>query len=323
MQKLQCLINNCFSSCFNQSLPPLAESIYQLHTTLQECPDHLLCTEEEVLRLLLSLDVTKSSGPDGISAKMLKATATSIAPSLCKLFNLSITTGQFPAAWIISNVVPIPKDGDKSVPNNYRPISLLSIVSKLLERHIHGKVMEHLSESQPLSDHQWGGCSGKSTTHALLSATSEWFELLDAGEKVGAIFFDLSKAFDSVPHKALLKDSGLNRLLLNWIANYLTNRKQQVVVDGVKSNDLPVLDLSGVPQGSVLGPLLFLIYINDIDNIPLSLGTKLVIYADDVLLYRPIRSPHDYVLLQMQLVIGLQQTISQVQPQKMQSYGLF
>ena len=91
----------------------------------------------------------KSSGPDGISANMLKATAITIASSLCKLFNLSITTGQFPAAWKISNVVPIPKDGDKSVPNNYRPISLLSIVSKLLKRHIHGKVMKQSKRVSP------------------------------------------------------------------------------------------------------------------------------------------------------------------------------
>jgi len=203
-----------------------------------------LCTEEEVLKLLLSLDVTKSSGPDGISANMLKATAITIASSLCKLFNLSITTGQFPAAWKISNVVPIPKDGDKSVPNNYRPISLLSIISKLLERHVHGKVMKHLNEFHPLSDHQWGFRPGKSTTHALLSATNEWFKILDDGADVGAIFFDLSKAFDSVPHKALLeklKDIGLNRLLLKWITDYLTNRKQQVVVNGEISEELPVL----------------------------------------------------------------------------------
>jgi len=147
--------------------------------------------------------------------------------------------------------------------------------------------MKHLNEFHPLSDHQWGFRPGKSTTHALLSATNEWFKILDDGADVGAIFFDLSKAFDSVPHKALLeklKDIGLNRLLLKWITDYLTNRKQQVVVNGEKSEELPVL--SGVPQGSVLGPLLFLIYINDIDDIPLSPGTKLVIYADDVLLYK-------------------------------------
>ena len=123
-------------------------------------------------------------------------------------------------------------------------------------------------------------------------------------------FFDLSKAFDSVPHKALLeklKRTGLNGLLFDWIANYLTNRKQRVVVNGEKSNELPVL--SGVPQGSVLGPLLFFIYINDIDNIPFSPGTKLVIYADDVLLYRPIRSPLDYEVLQKDIdAVGLWST---------------
>ncbi len=113
----------------------------------------------------------------------------------------------------MSYVVPIPKDGDKSVPNNYRPVSLLSIVSKLLERCIHGKVMKHLCESHPLSDHQWEFRPGTSTRHALSSATIQWFGILDAGDDVGGIFFDLPKAFDSISHNALLeklKDSGLN-----------------------------------------------------------------------------------------------------------------
>jgi len=145
-----------------------------------------------------------------------------------------------------------------------------------------------------------------------LSATNEWFKISDDGADVGAISFDLSKAFDSVPHKALLeklKDIGLNRLLLKWITDYLTNRKQQVVVNGETSEELPVL--SGVPQGSVLGPLLFLIYINGIDDIPLSPGTKLVIYADDVLLYKPIRSAVEYALLQKDVdAVGRWSTIN-------------
>ena len=136
-----------------------------------------------------------------------------------------------------------------------------------------------------------GILSGQVNYSCSLSATNEWFKISDDGADVGAISFDLSKAFDSVPHKALLeklKDIGLNRLLLKCITDYLTNRKQQVVVNGETSEELSVL--SDVPQESVLGPLLFLICINDIDDIPLSPGTKLVIYADNVLLYKPIQS---------------------------------
>ena len=124
-------------------------------------------------------------------------------------------------------------------------------------------------------------------------------KMMESGIEAGAVFFDFTKAFDSVPHKALiekLQAMGLDGFLIQWITDYLTNRKQCVVVGGATSEFVPVV--SGVPQGSVLGPLLFLIYINGIAELPLSPGSKLVIYADDVLLYRPIRQASDFQLLQ-------------------------
>ena len=199
------MLNNFFSSCFNQSIPPISPSGGSERLDPIDCPPELLCTEDEVLELLLALDTSKANGPDNISAKMLKSTAVSIAPVLTKLLNLSITTGKLPSAWKTSSVVPIPKTENRSDAKNYRPISLLSVTSEILERHIHGKILMHLQSAYPLSESQWGFCSGKSTIQALLTATNDWLEMMESGIEAAAVFFDFTKAFDSVPHKPLIE----------------------------------------------------------------------------------------------------------------------
>ena len=295
------LLNSFFSSCFNQSHSPLTPS--ESYQPSRGCPEELLCNEEEVYQLLVSLDVTKANGPDGISARMLKHTAASITPSVTQLFNLSLCSGQVPSQWKQSLVVPIPKSKDASSPENYRPISLLSILSKLLERHMYKLILEHLHEHHPLSNSQWGFSEGKSTATALLATTHEWFQRLEEGKEICAVFFDLRKAFDSVPHRPLmtkLQQLGLSDHLLHWISNYLTSRSQRVVVNGAASFSTPVI--SGVPQGSVLGPLLFLIYIDDITSLPITCGTQTVLYADDLLLFCPISKQEDFFTLQRDIV---------------------
>ena len=160
-------------------------------------------------------------------------------------------------------------------------------------------VLEHLIEKQLLSEYQWGFSSGKSTVTALLSSINDILQLLESGADVSMIFFDLRKALDSVPHLPLLHklhDCELDQHLLQWITDYLSGREQYVVVNGVFSTTAPVV--SGVPQGSVLGLLLFLVYINCVSTLQLSTGTKLTIYADDILLYKPIHNPEDYSHLQ-------------------------
>ena len=220
-----------------------------------QVPENLLCTVEEVIYLLSTIDPSKASGPDRISARMLRSTASSIAPAITKLFNFSLILGKLPKEWKVAQVTPIPKSSLTTDPAKYRPVSLLSILSKLLEKHIQSVILEHLEVHSPISEHQWGFVKGRSTTGTLLSATHSWQEALESGVDVCAVFLDLKKAFDKVPHSLLLQkleSLNINLHLLNWIQDYLCNRSQYVVVNGESSTSAPVE--SGVPQGSVLGP---------------------------------------------------------------------
>ena len=157
--------------------------------------------EGEVFDLLCSIDPTKSSGPDQISAKMLRATATSITPAITKLFNM---TGGLLTDWKVALVTLILKSGDKSDRNNYRPISLLSILSKLLEKHIYCCIMKHIEEQSLISEKQWGFMKGKATTGALLTAVESWHNHLKSGHNICAVFFNFKKAIDCVSHDLLL-----------------------------------------------------------------------------------------------------------------------
>ena len=198
----------------------------------------------------------------------------------------------------------IPKSKTQlSAASNYRPISLLSVVSKLLERHLHLLLVDYLKETCPLSNKQWGFQQGKSTTAALLHVIDQWSKLLERGHEVCAVFFDLRKAFDTVPHRPLLDklhSFGIDSHLISWIYSYLTERKQHVVCDGVLSSNISVL--SGVPQGSVLGHLLFLIYIDDVTSEHLSQDSMLNLFADDMLLFKPITSVSDFRHLQDDII---------------------
>ena len=205
---------------------------------------------------------------------------------------MSSIHGTVPEHLKTSMVVPIYKQGDTSNHENYRPVSLLPIISKILERYIFEKLCTFLY----ISDNQWGFQAGKSSTGAVLSAVHDWQYHSGRGDEVQAIFFDLQKAFDTVPHAKLiskLADLDISPHFLSWISSYL---KQQVVVSGTMSPSINVV--SGVPQGSVLGTLLFLVYVDGLADMPLHDG-HLMVFADDALLYKAICSSNDLQDLQM------------------------
>ena len=202
------MLKQFFSRCFNRSEPPLNTSdIEQMRVHPDLCPPDLLCSEEEIVEFLQALDTNKASGPDGIAAKMLKSTASVIAPSLTTLFNYSVMSGVIPDEWKNSNIVPIPKSSNKAQASNYLPISLLSTVSKMLEKHFYNLIFTHVELFCPLSPNQWGFLPGRSAGSALLTVTDEWHQILEQNAEVGTVFFDLKKAFDTVPHRPLLKQA--------------------------------------------------------------------------------------------------------------------
>lgn len=256
----------------------------------------LYISEEMVLKQLINLNVNKSCGPDNLHPRMLKELAEQIAGPISHLFNLTIKFSIIPEDWKRAFVSPIYKKGLKCHAENYRPISLTSVFCKIIETFVREKIMKHLHEQRLLSAKQHGFISGRSTTIQLLNYLDKCTQAIVDGGVVDTIYLDFEKAFDTVPHRRLLgklRAYGIDGNILSWISEFLSGRSQEVIVNGEKS--ISALVLSGIPQGTVLGPVLFVIYINDIlDNIK----SEGLLFADDTKIFQTITSQVDSLILQ-------------------------
>ena len=253
--------------------------------TVEEAVDDLFTDTDEVIKLCREIETLKSSGMDEISSKICKDAFLVLANQLVHLFNSSFRTGIFPELWKVAKVIPLFKGGDRESVGNYRPISLLPLPGKLMEKIVHNRISTFLEGAKFLSENQGGFRKGFSTVSTIADLTNDLFTEVNRGRTTLAAFVDLKKAFDTVNFDILLKKlnfAGVRDSVAKWCKSYLTGRSQKTIVNGSTSSPLPIS--CGVPQGSVLGPLFFLVYVNDIQTAVVDCRIKL--YADDSVLYQ-------------------------------------
>ena len=257
------------------------------NTPSDECPNVLrpfFTTELELLKFIRELKISKSSAIEHLSTKVLKVAFASQITRLARIFNISLSRGYIPDCWKRASVVPLHKGGDIKDINNYRPVSLLPVQGKLIEKIVHERIKSHIEANELLDPKQGGSRKDHSTTDTSVKFLNDIYTAMNDGNITIAVFIDLRKAFDTVNHNILcnkLMKYGIKDRNLKWIRNYLDNRTQKTIVNCSDSEYLPVT--CGVPQGSVLGPLLFLVYVNNMSKCLRS--TSHCLYADDTVLF--------------------------------------
>ena len=291
------ILNSFFSSVFvsedTDNIPVLHDRVFN-----EELKD-IVVTKEIVEKKLLKLNTTKSQGRDQMHPRVLKELSSEISEILAILFNKSIAAGYLPSEWKFAIVVPLFKKGSKKKAENYRPVSLTSVICKVLESIFRDKIINHMEQNNLFVKHQHGFRSGHSCVTQLLEVTDDWFEILDRGGNIDCIYLDFRKAFDTVPHRRLLNklnSYGICGQVKLWIKCFLSDRQQSVRIGSSFSSTSPVT--SGIPQGSVLGPVLFLIFINDLPEVVTSI---VKLFADDTKLYKEIESSQDCEQIQRDL----------------------
>ena len=288
--KRKCTIFNDFFSdqC---TLNPTSSTIPPLQFLTEKRLSTVSSSREKVISIITKLNSNKAHGCDDISIRMLKLCAPVVAVPLDIIFRKCLSEGSFPSSWKLANVQPVHKKKSRQLKTNYRPISLLPICGKILEKIIFDELYTFLNSNELITKNQSGFRPGDSTINQLLSITTDIFETFEDFDETRALFLDISKAFDKVWHEGLihkLKRNGVSGSLLKFFHSYLDGRKQRVVLNGNLSKWNAIQ--SGVPQGSVLGPLLFLIYINDL---PDNLQSNVKLFADDSSLFTRVSSVHD------------------------------
>ena len=278
---------NLFASNFasNSTLEERGHPLPEFPSRTDSLLGNITVTVKDIATRIRNLDSTKATGPDDIPVIVLKNICPEISPLLAKLFNRCLKERCFPDSWKMSSVCPVFKNaGDRCSPSQYRPISLLSVMSKLFESVINKAVISHLDRHKLLSDNQYGFRSSRSTADILTVITHRVSEALDHGRETRTVALDISKAFDRVWHKGLLhklSSYGISGDVLGIIESFLSDRSLRVVVNGQTSEAHKIN--AGVPQGSLLGPTLFLLFINDLpDHI---ISSFVDIYADDTTMY--------------------------------------
>ena len=276
--------SQAFSSVYTSQNPPNPAPFQQFPGTLAD----ITVSVEQVEAVLSDLDPFTAVGPDGLHPRLLKSCAPILAYPLSIIYRKSLSESRLPALWKTSIIIPIHKKGSKYNPLNYRPLSMTSVPCKKLESIIATELYAYLELHSLISPHQFGFRAGHTTADQLTLVYNEVSKHVDLGCVTDMVFFDFSKAFDVVSHVILLQklsQLGVRGQVLHWMSDFLIGRSMSVEACGVQSAPRPVL--SGVPQGSVLGPVLFLIYVN---TIAATLSSKYKIFADDIKMYCTI--PH-------------------------------
>ncbi len=259
--------------------------------------DDINFTQKDVEDLLKELNVNKSQGPDLLHPRLLFEARREISRPLFIIFRKSLDTGTLPEDWKYANITPIYKNkGSKNETTNYRPVSLTSVVCKILEKVIRKQIVHHMKRNKLFSSYQHGFLEKRSCLSNLLTTMEDWTQILEDKGAVECVYLDFMKAFDTVPHQKLLKKLHgyqITGKVYSWISQFLTGRHQRVIVNGTPSKEEKVV--SGVPQGSVLGPTLFLVFINDL---PETVDVSVRIFADDTKIFNKICNRNDQEKLQ-------------------------